>query len=173
MDPKIHRYSFKTSNLSFCITATTEGLYALDFGRRNYPRNQGLPPRHIRLLFKQTEVFLRAYLAGEKVSFDQLPVDWSGFKKFEKTVLQELRKIPSGKTEAYQFLARQARRPKAARYVGKIMGSNRLPIIIPCHRIVPKRGGWGGFSRGVQWKKWLLKLETRGVDKKSEPNRLV
>ena len=173
MSSQIHRYSFKTSYLSFCIRATVEGLYALDFGRREYPRNQGLPPRRIRSLFKQTESCLRAYLAGEKVSFEKLPVDWSGFKKFEKAVLQELRKIPSGKTEAYQSLARRARRPKAARYVGKIMGSNRLPIIIPCHRILPKRGGWGGFSRGVPWKKWLLKLETRGVDTKPGPNPVV
>ena len=113
---------------------------------------------------KRTVSLLKAYLEAKSVSFEGLPVDWSGYKDSQRKVLEELRKIPRGRTKSYQFLAERTGRPQAARYIGNVLGSNRLPIILPCHRIIRKGGGMGGFSKGVRWKKWLLKLEGAGVD---------
>lgn len=166
--PRIGWHSFGTSSLSFRIAATSSGLYALDFEKAPRSiRKEKILPRRTHLLLKRTEFLLKEYLAGRKANFRKLPVDWSGYKKFERRVLEELRKIPQGQIETYQSLAKRSGRLRAARYVGKILGSNRIPVILPCHRIVPKSGGLGGFSRGVRWKKWLLKLEEACVDTKN------
>ena len=90
---------------------------------------------------------------------------------FEKQVLKALKKIPWGEIGCYQDLAKQAGRPEATRYVGRILHRNRLPIIIPCHRILPKGGGYGGFAKGVQMKKRLLKLESCSVDTREGKKR--
>ena len=109
---------------------------------------------------------IHKYFSRRLNDFKKLPVDWSGVPPFERKVLQILRKLPRGRTATYQSLAAKAGRPKAARYIGRIMNRNRLPLVIPCHRIVPKAGGLGGFSGGVRLKRRLLKLERAAVDKK-------
>ena len=169
---KSHSYEFKTPFGSFCLRATLKGLYSLERVlplRRIHPSESKsrIPPR-IRSLLKRAAREVDAYLTGQGVDFCHFPVDWTGVGAFERRVLQELRKIPRGRTESYQFLAQKAGRPKAARFVGRILHLNRLPFIVPCHRIVPKRGGLGGFSRGVRWKKRLLKIERNGADTKGE-----
>lgn len=172
MPPKIYFHWVKTRFGLFQLAATSRGLYSLAFaGTRRFHSASGskpLSPR-IRSLFKKAASQIRAYLAGKGVSFRNLPVDWNGYGAFEKKVFRELQKIRRGKTESYQFLARKAGRTHAPRWVGRILQFNRLPLIIPCHRIVLKNGGLGGFSQGLRWKKRLLKLETHGVDIKGEP----
>ena len=174
MNTQINWHAFKVGSISFRLAATRRGLYSLDFekGARLSQTNPAAPLK-VRLLMKRTASLLKAYLDQKSVNFGKLPVDWSGYKPPEREVLEKLRKIPRGRTESYQFLARQAGRPKAARYVGNVLGSNRLPIILPCHRIVPKGGGMGGFSKGVRWKKWLLKLEGAGVDTQGRAGPVV
>ncbi len=169
MDKQINWRSFKVGSVSFRLAATPRGLYSLDF-EKGAPLSQTkqVMPRKVRSLMKRTTALLKAYLDAKSVDFKNLPVDWSGYKDSQREVLEELRKIPRGRTKSYQFLAEQTGRPKAARYVGNVLGSNRLPIILPCHRIVRKGGGMGGFSKGVRWKKWLLKLEGAGVDTKGQ-----
>ena len=166
---KIYSRSFKASRAFFRITASPKGLYALDFGSRSrgFQENNLTPSKIHRILLK-AELLLKKYLAGQKAHFGNLPVDWSGYKPFERCVLRYLRKIPHGRTESYQVLALRSGRPRAARYVGKVLGLNRLPIILPCHRVVRKDGALGGFSRGIRWKKELLKLEGAWDDKKSQ-----
>lgn len=169
-----YSYRFRTCRGWFCLTATSKGLYALDFGRRMASRPRlGKVPGTIRSLLRRAAVRVRSYLKGRGKIEERFPVDWSGYRVFEKRVLQELRRIPSGETRTYQFLAGRAGRPRAARHVGKIMGMNRLPLILPCHRILPKGGGLGGFSRGERWKKRLLKLECPGADTKRNKRRLL
>ena len=161
----LYSYSFKTPSGTISIAATPQGLYAVDFGKVNYGlQPKGNVPAKVRSILKKTESALKNYFSGRRVKLEVLPIDWSGYNFFAKQVLSQLRCIASGTTQTYQFLARKAGKPKAMRYVGKIVGSNRTPVIIPCHRILPKAGGLGGFSGGIHWKKRLLKLERASVD---------
>ncbi len=78
---------------------------------------------------------------------------------FHQKVWKALCAIPYGSTMTYGQLASVVGRPKAARAVGQACGANPLPLLIPCHRVIPKQGGLGGFSSGLPWKEWLLRKE--------------
>lgn len=166
---KIYSFKFQTPFGPFCLTATPRGLYSCDVIAIHAKggAKQSQIPSGIHSLLKQAAREVSSYLRGRKVNFRPYPVDWSGLGSFERRVLQELRRIPWGRTQSYQFLAAKTGKPKAARAVGGVLHRNRLPFIVPCHRIIPKRGGWGGFSRGVEWKKRLLKIERVRADTKS------
>jgi methylated-DNA-[protein]-cysteine S-methyltransferase len=77
---------------------------------------------------------------------------------FEKQVLAETFKIPFGKTLTYKGIAERIGKPKSYRAVGNALGKNPLPVIIPCHRVLSKTG-LGGFTGGLNIKKYLLKIE--------------
>ncbi len=174
----IYCHSFETPFGIFRLSATEKGLYAIESARRRVviaseakqsrrSLRRFVPRDDIRItaLLRKSARLLCSYFEGKKVSFRRLPVDWRGYTPFEKKVLQSLRKIPRGKLASYQSLARRAGRPRAPRGVGQVLHQNRLPFFIPCHRIVLKNGGLGGFSRGLAWKKRLLKIEGASVDK--------
>lgn len=78
---------------------------------------------------------------------------------FQKSVWEELRKIPLGETRSYANLARALGRPTAFRAVARANGANRLALIIPCHRVINTNGELGGYGGGVVRKKWLLNHE--------------
>ena len=100
----------------------------------------------------------QAYFSGNRVDFpDEL--DLSGATPFQRSVWQTARLIPYGQTRSYAWLAGQAGSPGAARAVGQALGRNPLPIIIPCHRVLASNGGLGGFSGGLEMKRFLLNLE--------------
>jgi methylated-DNA-[protein]-cysteine S-methyltransferase len=100
----------------------------------------------------------QAYFSGHRVDFpDEL--DLSGATPFQRSVWQAARLIPFGQTRSYGWLAGQLGSPGAARAVGQALGRNPLPIIIPCHRVLAANGGLGGFSRGLEMKRFLLQLE--------------
>jgi len=100
----------------------------------------------------------RAYFSGEKVEFlDKL--DLSCATDFQREVWQATRSIPFGETRSYAWIARQIGKPKAVRAVGQALGKNPLPIIVPCHRVLASNGGMGGFSGGIETKRFLLSLE--------------
>jgi len=162
----VSRYpcSFKTRFGIFQLWATSQGLYSLEFGRLGRRKESRLVPHRIRKLLKRGARETRSYLSGKKPAFDSLPVDWTGYGSFERRVLKALRKIQWGRTSTYKHLAVRAGKPRTLRYVGRILHLNRLPLILPCHRIVPKAGGLGGFSKGLGWKRRLLKLEGARVD---------
>lgn len=103
---------------------------------------------------------LRAYLQGKRGSF-QLPVDLSSMTTFQQRVLNEVAKVPRGMVVTYGELAKRIGKPKAARAVGQALGSNPVPIIVPCHRIIASDGTLGGYSgrRGIKTKEQLLRLE--------------
>ena len=167
--------NFKTPIGTLCLTATSLGLYSLDFLRSKSEilDSRSKAPTRISQLLSCAALRIRKYLEGEPVHFSDFSLDWADLKPFEKRVLRELRKIPRGSTVNYQDLARRGGRPKASRHVGRIMHLNRLPLILPCHRVLPKNGGWGGFSKGVGLKRHLLKLESAGADKKLGRKRAV
>ena len=103
---------------------------------------------------------LSAYFKGEPVVFSQKP-DLRG-TRFQKEVWRELMKIPYGNVRSYKWLAAKIGKPNAARAVGNALGMNRIPVIVPCHRIIESSGGLGGFGGGIELKKRLLKLEGVG-----------
>ncbi|MFJ6782084.1 methylated-DNA--[protein]-cysteine S-methyltransferase [Streptomyces yangpuensis] len=102
---------------------------------------------------------LAAYFAGALRRFD-LPLDWRLSSGFNRQVLQELdRSVPYGSVVGYGELAARAGQPGAAQAVGNAMGSNPLPVVVPCHRVVENDGGIGGFGGGLETKRQLLALE--------------
>ncbi|WP_245674690.1 methylated-DNA--[protein]-cysteine S-methyltransferase [Herbidospora cretacea] len=101
---------------------------------------------------------LAAYFAGELKEFT-VPIDWRLMSKTQRRVLGLLfESVPYGRAVTYGDLAGETGIP--ARAIGSIMGSNPIPIIVPCHRVVAG-GGLGGFSggTGVESKRWLLTME--------------
>lgn len=97
--------------------------------------------------------------------FDGSLTDWSVSLDLQGTDMQqkvwhELWKVPYGQTISYTELAARSGYPKAMRAVGSACGKNPVPIIVPCHRIVAKDGGLGGFAWGLPVKQRLLALES-------------
>ncbi|MER5473466.1 methylated-DNA--[protein]-cysteine S-methyltransferase [Streptomyces sp. NPDC002935] len=102
---------------------------------------------------------VEAYFAGERRDFD-LPLDWSLISGFNRQVLRELNSgVPFGSVVGYGDLAGRVGQPGAAQAVGVAMGSNPLPVVVPCHRVVERDGGIGGFGGGLETKRKLLALE--------------
>jgi methylated-DNA-[protein]-cysteine S-methyltransferase len=103
---------------------------------------------------------LRRYFSGSKVNF-AFPLDLFGVTDFQRRVWNAMRKIPYGETRSYKWLAQKVGDSRKARAVGQACGSNPLPILIPCHRVIREDGGLGGFSAGLHIKRKLLKLESK------------
>lgn len=102
---------------------------------------------------------LAAYFAGEWHDFE-LPLDWSLITGFNRQVLRELATgVPYGTVVGYGDLAGRVGQPGAAQAVGVAMGSNPLPVVVPCHRVVESDGGIGGFGGGLETKRKLLAIE--------------
>ncbi|UQA96085.1 methylated-DNA--[protein]-cysteine S-methyltransferase [Streptomyces halobius] len=102
---------------------------------------------------------LTAYFAGGLRVF-AVPLDWSLTSGFNARVLRALADgVPYGSVVGYQDLADRVGEPGSARAVGAAMGSNPLPVVVPCHRVVASDGGIGGFNGGLETKRQLLALE--------------
>jgi methylated-DNA-[protein]-cysteine S-methyltransferase len=102
---------------------------------------------------------LRAYFAGKLETFD-LPLAPEG-TEFQQKVWRRLLDIPYGETMSYGELARRIGNPNACRAVGLANGSNPIPIIIPCHRVIGSNGKLTGYGGGLPIKEKLLALERR------------
>jgi methylated-DNA-[protein]-cysteine S-methyltransferase len=108
--------------------------------------------------FKDLIKNMKAYFSGQKVSF-QDKIDFSVATFFQAKVWQEARFITYGETRSYKWLAEKVGTPRAGRAVGQVLGKNKLPIIIPCHRVLKSNGQLGGFGGGLEMKRRLLNLE--------------
>ncbi len=100
---------------------------------------------------------LTRFFNGKLAKFN-CPIDLIG-TPFQIRVWRELAKIPYGTTITYKQLAKRVSAPKAFQAVGRANGSNPLPIIIPCHRVLGSSGSLVGYSCGVKTKEFLLRLE--------------
>jgi methylated-DNA-[protein]-cysteine S-methyltransferase len=99
-----------------------------------------------------------AYIEG-RGSRPEVELDLSGFTEFQRKVIAVVQSIPRGRTLTYGEVALLAGRPGAARAVGQVMARNPFAIIMPCHRVVSRKGP-GGFGWGLDIKKKLLELES-------------
>ncbi|GAW90870.1 methylated-DNA--[protein]-cysteine S-methyltransferase [Calderihabitans maritimus] len=104
------------------------------------------------------------YSDGKKVDF-YYPIDWSGYTPFQRAVLEKVRQIPYGQVRSYRWVASQLGKPGAAQAVGQVLKRNRIPIILPCHRVIQRDGHLGGFSAGTALKQKLLELERARADR--------
>lgn len=104
---------------------------------------------------------LNSYFKRKLKKFD-IPLHVDG-SNFTKNVLEEISKIPYGKTKSYKEIAEKISQPKAARAVGRASGTNHIPIIIPCHRVVGSSGELVGYSGGggLLFKSYLQLLEKK------------
>lgn len=120
-----------------------------------------------RLSAEQRDVvdLLRAYAAGEGPDLAAIEIDPGPATPFQRLVWQACREIPPGETLSYGQLAQVVGSPGAARAVGSCMAKNRIPLIIPCHRVIGSSGKLHGFSapQGLSMKQRLLQLEGVGV----------
>jgi methylated-DNA-[protein]-cysteine S-methyltransferase len=117
----------------------------------------------------ETIAELQRYFSGRRTDFSAVTLDLTGIAAFEQQVYAAARLLRWGETASYGELAGRIGRPQAARAVGRALGQNPLPIIIPCHRILAKGHRIGGFSAygGGLTKERLLGLE--GVRIESQP----
>lgn len=104
---------------------------------------------------------LQDYASGRPVGFDEFQVDTCAMTDFGRRVIHACRKIPYGRTLTYGELATRALSSGAARAVGNQMANNRIPLIVPCHRVLRAGKGLGGYSAsgGVELKRRLLQME--------------
>ena len=101
---------------------------------------------------------LDAYFAGRRHEFD-IPIDWRLVRGFADRVLRATARIPFGHVSSYREIAGEAGSPNAYRAAGNALGSNPVPIVVPCHRVLHAGGGLGGYTGGVERKRFLLQLE--------------
>jgi methylated-DNA-[protein]-cysteine S-methyltransferase len=101
---------------------------------------------------------LRNYFAGQLNAIDRLRVETGG-TPFQREVWRELRNIQCGTTISYAELAQRIGRPNAVRAVGLANGSNPVPIVVPCHRVIGSNGSLTGYGGGIERKRWLLQHE--------------
>jgi methylated-DNA-[protein]-cysteine S-methyltransferase len=101
---------------------------------------------------------LDRYFAGKLRDFD-VPIDWSLTGDFARRVLRRTARIPYGSVASYGDVAMDVGTPRGARAVGNALGSNPIPVVVPCHRVVRTGGAIGGYGGGLPRKRWLLALE--------------
>lgn len=163
MRPNLKSKCFKTQIGDFLLESSPKGLYAVRFppfphNVRRATRNEFILGSHVeRCALSVAPV--RKCLTSLLYKLRGRKLDLSGYTPFQLKVYAALRKVPAGKVVTYGELAKRAGYPGAARAVGTAMKKNRLPIVIPCHRVVPATGGLGEYSAGKCWKRWLLEHE--------------
>jgi methylated-DNA-[protein]-cysteine S-methyltransferase len=101
---------------------------------------------------------LDEYFAGARRGFD-LPLDWRLVRGFAGAVLRATATIPFGAVSTYREVATEAGSPNAYRAAGNALGSNPIPIVVPCHRVLHAGGGLGGYTGGLDRKRYLLTIE--------------
>lgn len=124
--------------------------------------------RHLdnNFIIKETKIIkkcwlqINEYLTGKRKKFD-IPISLEG-TPFQKSVWEELQHIPYGKTATYKEIAININNPKGYRAVGLANNKNKIPIIIPCHRVIGSNNKLIGYAGGVNIKEFLLLLEKSG-----------
>jgi len=122
------------------------------------PMEDEVAAKRVENWLAQLEAQLTQFYAGENVLFG-IPLDWSLLTRWQRRVLEEVRKIPWGETRSYGCLAARLGKPGGARAVGQALARNPFTPISPCHRVISANGSLGGFGGGSALKQALLKQE--------------
>jgi methylated-DNA-[protein]-cysteine S-methyltransferase len=130
-----------------------EGEVVEDLAGRLSPRILEAPER-----LDDVRRQLDEYFEGRRVDFE-VPIDWSLTHGFTGKVLRQTARIGYGKTSTYAEVAGRAGSPRAVRAAGNALGSNPIPVVVPCHRVLRTGGALGGYTGGVERKEFLLRLE--------------
>ncbi|HEY1592993.1 MAG TPA: methylated-DNA--[protein]-cysteine S-methyltransferase [Solirubrobacteraceae bacterium] len=102
---------------------------------------------------------LEQYFKGARPRFE-IPLDWQLTHGFGRRVLEATARIPFGSISSYKLVAADAGSPRGSRAAGNALGSNPLPIVVPCHRVLHSGGGLGGYTGGIDRKRALLAIES-------------
>jgi methylated-DNA-[protein]-cysteine S-methyltransferase len=159
--PFAHQVIPETPLGPITMVASPLGIQSLHFGILEMPRgteDATLEPSTNDHL-DEAAGFLAVFFQGNSVNIQGLRIDWSRHSAFSRQVLSALCQVPWGKQTTYGALAARVGRPRGARAVGQAVGANPIPVLIPCHRVLPASGHIGGFSGGVDRKRILLALE--------------
>ena len=148
------------------VAATSRGLCFVSLGESDAELEERLAREFPRALRARDDAGLRrqvqavvARIAGRAPN-DELPLDIQA-TAFQRLVWEELRRVPAGTTVSYSELARRIGRPEAVRAVARAVASNRLAVVVPCHRVVQKNGDLGGYRWGAERKQRLLEAEAQ------------
>jgi AraC family transcriptional regulator, regulatory protein of adaptative response / methylated-DNA-[protein]-cysteine methyltransferase len=154
---------------SMLAGVSNESVYQLEFAdRRGLERSYAEMRRRFSLpvlpgensVMKQLRAELQEYFSGTRKNFT-VPVAMGG-TKFQQSVWEELTRIPYGTTANYEDIAKRLNAPSAVRAVARANGTNRLYLLVPCHRVIAKDGTLSGYGGGVWRKRLILELERTG-----------
>jgi len=156
---QVYYTTFESPVGQLLLAGDSSALRSVSFesSRRAVPPKPGW--KHSESEFVQVIQQLRAYFGGELKEFD-VSLSMEG-TEFQLRVWNALRAIPYGETISYAQLAEKIGNPKAVRAVGLANGSNPIPIIVPCHRVIGSDGSLTGFGGGLSTKQKLLELENK------------
>jgi len=134
-------------------------------GRDDAGATEADPRDHASKIIEAARAQISEYLSRKRRTFD-LPISPTSASRFARAVWQACCEIPYGETRSYGWIARRIGQPESARAVGRALGANPLPLVIPCHRVVRSDGSLGGFGGGLAMKRRLLALEKGGGGKR-------
>ncbi|HSM62166.1 MAG TPA: methylated-DNA--[protein]-cysteine S-methyltransferase [Longimicrobiales bacterium] len=152
------------------VWVSRQGVRRVEFGDLPTDAHVESPESRPPMLTRAVEQ-LREYFAGTRHTFD-VPIDLEATTDFQRDVYRELVKVPHGRLITYGELAEAVGRPELARAVGQAVGSNPVPILIPCHRVIAADHRLGGFGGGLRAKVALLAVENVHADGTTETSRV-
>lgn len=147
------------------VFVTRRGLVRVAYDRENFGEvaaevAEQVSPR-VLVAPQRTDIVreqLDDYFEARRRTFD-VPIDWTLVRGFNQGVLKATADIPFGETASYGDVAAVAGSPRAARAAGNALAGNPIPIVVPCHRVIHAGGGLGGYTGGLENKRFLLRLE--------------
>jgi AraC family transcriptional regulator, regulatory protein of adaptative response / methylated-DNA-[protein]-cysteine methyltransferase len=161
---RLIRYTTGSSNLGrILVAATSHGICSVNVAdddhklvdslKREFPNARVVRSDKVRKFL----IGIRDHLRGQEV---RLPLDLQG-TDFQRRVWTAIKLIPLGTTRSYADVARMIGEPRAVRAVANACGSNPVPLIVPCHRVIRSDGTLGGYGLGIPRKKLILETERR------------
>lgn len=176
------RVVFKTRWGWMGLAASAKGVRAVVLAKPSRPSveralhpvvsRNGRPAAGTSAMLRDAQRQVLSYLAGRSRTLD-FPIDLSAGTPFQRRVWRAALRIPYGRARSYRWIASKVGGTRYARAVGNALGSNPVPLIVPCHRVVAHDASLGGFSCGLSVKRNLLELEgtlallQRGTGRKS------
>lgn len=160
----LHYSSIDIEGLTINLASTNKGLAYVDFNKDTDEftniLKMAFPTGELQKNDKENHRYLqelKEYFSGRRKSFS-VPLDLRG-TPFQIKVWKALMEIPYGETVSYKYIAERVENPKGSRAVGMANNKNKIPIIIPCHRIIGADGRLVGYGGGIDIKIKLLELE--------------